>query len=271
MLSFGISWGVSWGVVGLGSTQGDMVAPDWAILVGGLVGSLLVGLYVLMARRFDSLRFGLFIRLALALSGLVCVCIPCASVLLPAAVPVLCRAVVLVQGVAMTFFSVEICHEKRLGIVEVMPLNYIVFVVSGCLAMALPMVLNAHGVTGLLYWSLLSAVSVGATILVIPTLPSSTSTAATFTFSELPENESYETRALHAMVNLASKHGLSARETEVLELLVQGKNRTEIAERLALSSWTVKDHLTSIYRKVGVHSAKELMVLVAGGETAGRG
>jgi len=63
-----------------------------------------------------------------------------------------------------------------------------------------------------------------------------------------------------------SRIKLSTREIEVFELLVDGKTRKEIAVELGLSSWTVKSYITYVYSKAGVHSAKELMLLVASDE-----
>lgn len=48
--------------------------------------------------------------------------------------------------------------------------------------------------------------------------------------------------------------GLSDRELEALELLVDGLRNKEIAERMFLSENTVKHHLGSIYRRLGVNS-----------------
>ena len=45
---------------------------------------------------------------------------------------------------------------------------------------------------------------------------------------------------------------LSARELEVLRLVATGAENREIAERLFVSSETVKTHLATIYRKLGV-------------------
>ncbi len=53
-----------------------------------------------------------------------------------------------------------------------------------------------------------------------------------------------------------SKHeyGLSSREREVLELMVQGLIKKEIADKLSLSYHTVDHHLRSIYGKLQVHT-----------------
>ncbi len=51
-----------------------------------------------------------------------------------------------------------------------------------------------------------------------------------------------------------SPDGLTARERDVLRLLVQGLTSTQIAERLAIGVVTVNFHVRSIYRKLGVSS-----------------
>ena len=47
---------------------------------------------------------------------------------------------------------------------------------------------------------------------------------------------------------------LSAREVEVLGLVAEGLTDQEVAQRLFLSPRTVGQHLTSVYRKLGVGS-----------------
>lgn len=52
----------------------------------------------------------------------------------------------------------------------------------------------------------------------------------------------------------AKQAGLSPRESEVLELIVQGLSNEEVAERCYLSPNTVKTYVRSAYRKMGVTS-----------------
>ena len=54
---------------------------------------------------------------------------------------------------------------------------------------------------------------------------------------------------------------LTAREKEVLYLLVQGKATREIADSLRISYATVRNHLQTILRKLGVHSQREAVKL----------
>ncbi len=50
------------------------------------------------------------------------------------------------------------------------------------------------------------------------------------------------------------RYGLSAREAEVMNLIVQGHSNGEIAGRLFLAEKTVKNHVNRIYAKLGVTS-----------------
>lgn len=67
-----------------------------------------------------------------------------------------------------------------------------------------------------------------------------------------------------AVQTIGSEHGLTAREAEVLSLLVQGRGAPYIAGELYVSVNTVKTHMKRIYQKVGVHSREELLDLVHG-------
>jgi DNA-binding NarL/FixJ family response regulator len=49
-------------------------------------------------------------------------------------------------------------------------------------------------------------------------------------------------------------HSLTSRETEVLQLVVNGKTNLQVATHLNVGEDTVKHHLTRIYQKVGVTS-----------------
>ena len=54
-------------------------------------------------------------------------------------------------------------------------------------------------------------------------------------------------------------YGLSAREREVLGLLIEGLATREVAQRARISHYTVQDHLKSVFEKVGVRSRHELI------------
>lgn len=56
--------------------------------------------------------------------------------------------------------------------------------------------------------------------------------------------------------------GLSAREAQIVVLILERHSDTEIAGQLNISMHTVHSHVERIYRKVKVHSRCELVVAV---------
>jgi DNA-binding NarL/FixJ family response regulator len=63
---------------------------------------------------------------------------------------------------------------------------------------------------------------------------------------------------------------LSERESEVLDLLARGLSNVQIGNRLLLSPATVKDHISSIYTKLGVSNRVQAAVLAVQNRPAGR-
>jgi DNA-binding NarL/FixJ family response regulator len=59
---------------------------------------------------------------------------------------------------------------------------------------------------------------------------------------------------------------LTGRERQILELVVEGCTNREIAERLYLAESTVKRHLSSTFRQLGVHSRREAAAAVLAAE-----
>ena len=57
----------------------------------------------------------------------------------------------------------------------------------------------------------------------------------------------------------AARHDLSARERDVLHLLLERRSNTEIASELYVSEATVKFHVRNILRKTGCGNRTELM------------
>jgi DNA-binding CsgD family transcriptional regulator len=64
---------------------------------------------------------------------------------------------------------------------------------------------------------------------------------------------------------LAPTYQLTAREQQLATLAAGGLSTHEIANRLYLSPYTVKDHFKAIFTKTGTHSRRELTVMLAGG------
>lgn len=71
---------------------------------------------------------------------------------------------------------------------------------------------------------------------------------------------------LAAVDRVARAHDLSERETEILLGLLAGQTLADVAEGLYISRNTLKTHLRSIYRKLGVHTRDEAVQVVVRAE-----
>ena len=63
---------------------------------------------------------------------------------------------------------------------------------------------------------------------------------------------------------LPPRHGLTARQIEVLALLMQGKCNKAIGRTLGLAQATVKNHITAIFKALDVNSRTEAVLKIAG-------
>lgn len=75
------------------------------------------------------------------------------------------------------------------------------------------------------------------------------------------EREPSEAKRQDRIGELAERFFLTAREKEVLSLLIAGRNGPYISERLFISENTVKSHIRHIYTKLDVHDRQELLDL----------
>ena len=64
------------------------------------------------------------------------------------------------------------------------------------------------------------------------------------------------------LLDFQSQHQLSAREMEVLNLIVDGRNNTEIADDLFISYNTVKFHVKNLFKKTNCSNRAELIAAI---------
>jgi len=75
-----------------------------------------------------------------------------------------------------------------------------------------------------------------------------------------PMNASIAKKVLALFTRLVAPHAeyaLTAREKEILNLLVAGKHQKQIAEALFLSPFTIATHMKNLYAKLHVHCRSE--------------
>jgi DNA-binding NarL/FixJ family response regulator len=70
------------------------------------------------------------------------------------------------------------------------------------------------------------------------------------------------------LMRLTQPPALSHRERQILGLVLAGLSNAQIAERLYLAPSTVKTHISTAYRRLGVHSRREATAAVFAGDDA---
>jgi DNA-binding NarL/FixJ family response regulator len=71
--------------------------------------------------------------------------------------------------------------------------------------------------------------------------------------------ETFRTNKKPLSKDKENKYNLSRRELEILELMSAGYRNKEIAEKLFISSHTVRSHIYNIYEKLHVQSRVEAL------------
>lgn len=262
LMCLGFSWGVSdaAGVFGLaGRTSSE---TDLSVVIAFLP-MLAVAVTVWMSRGRRDMRFGAIVRLAVVVCGAVLVGLPLIVAEFPSLLYPLCNLVMIVGEMALIVFTIDVCNGEGRPVVPVFTLNFMLFMGAGCLSSAFFYAVHAL-VGGQTAWLVVGIVAVWAVLAVIPFLPSRSSDAIVLMSQTLPENEGYEANVAMRRDRMVQRYALSEGEAVVLGYLIEGKTREEIAGAMGLSPWTVKARTSSIYKKCGVHSYKELVQLITG-------
>lgn len=262
LVCFGATWSLACCVSTFNNATGTTVLslPTMAVTLAAALAAIA---WLAHERGGGSMRFGTLIRISIAFSGVALSLAPVLRLTVPALSYPLGEVAILLEEIAIVLFTVDLCYENGLDVAAVLPKNHGLFVASACGA-GLAFWLFQTTCSEQVAWGLVAALATLAVVSIIPFLPSRTSGAAVFALERLPEDEGYETRVAMRRDALAGKYGLTEREVEVLDRLLQGKTRQQIADELILSPWTIKDRTAKIYEKTGVHSFKELLQLVEG-------
>ncbi|MGH9474720.1 MAG: helix-turn-helix transcriptional regulator [Terriglobales bacterium] len=80
--------------------------------------------------------------------------------------------------------------------------------------------------------------------------------------TELPMSESLNLVDVHTRQALVRQFHLSAREIDIVGECLQGKKNRQIAQDLHIGISTVKRHLESAYRKMGISSSRSLPLAI---------
>lgn len=258
IVCLGVSWGFTCSMFLFIAKSSSMQMPPFATLAVAAAALLVT---IVLARVFGGRQFGMLIRFSIGISGIVLAAFPLFSLFAPAAFYPCAQFLLALIDVSIIFFSIDICVEKGLNISAVMPKNYALFLFTSCAAVLifylLQILTNGQG-----SFELIAVVGAATVSAVIMFLPSRESSAATFALNTLPEDTSFETTLAQRRAKIVVQYELLEREAETLELLLRGMTRQQIADELHLSPWTIKDRVSAIYEKTGVHSYKELTRLL---------
>ncbi len=264
LVCFGFSWGIAegWNIHSFGT---GWLTKDYADMFAGFVVLVLFALLLWVLGKKFSIRFGMLMRLIVVVCGFTLTAIPLALSGIQIAFFPLCELPMVLTEISVFVLTLEMSRERRLSTTDVFTSNYTIFV-------------GAAWAAGLIYFGvfmfatpemaadIITLVAICAVLAVIPVLPSNTSNVVTFAQGKLPEEESREQRIAQQKERLSLKFDLTKSEAEVLDYLLQGMNREQIAQQMYLSPWTIKARIAAIYKKCDVHSYKELVRLASSDE-----
>ncbi|MBR2834348.1 MAG: response regulator transcription factor [Coriobacteriales bacterium] len=258
--SIGFVMGVSWHIAPTGLISNSIFATAGIIIT---TLAFCIAAY-LVYRKSTDIKFGIFIRLVIVVVtfGFVLVLLSVCGVLTAGSVWTMVFAAGMVlesevfllgwlQMAAYSFISTNLAWRRC-------SLFYGIGLVAGYVFCATCEVLAGNTVNFFLP-AIWSAVIIMVMILVTILLPAAQSGIDMFMNGNLSSQETHAQRAARRCEEIAAEYSLTTREKDVLVLVASGCSRSEIADNLIISEATARTHLQNLYRKCGVHSAKELM------------
>lgn len=131
--------------------------------------------------------------------------------------------------------------------------------ILGGVAFGAAVIAQGIPVTGLALISLVSLGVLAINPIVVKRLEHRRSPAAEHAPVNAAEANDVRTMQESLLRSFAEAHHLTARETDVLILLCQGRTRTYIADELGLSPNTIKGYIHNVYQKSGAVDKQDLL------------
>ena len=261
--------GVVWGIcccmlvmAGFGKTDGGM-----AIAGAFTAGVAVCVVFAIFARTQPAsihLAFGMNLRLSLLAMGVAFALLPLLLPGAPFGVAFACYLVYQMQNVFNPYFITMLCGAGHLAVHRELPPSYATSTLGTLIGVALFVSMHALCEPALANGIVIAC---GTVLLfaLAPALPARSSNIAEVTYNSRRGINSEESRREHAVEVLTEGYSLTAREADVLRLILEHKSREEMAESLCVSPSTVKNHTTRLYAKLGVHSAREVEAMLRDG------
>lgn len=255
----GFVWAMSFSAAAsCGFGEGRFNGGAWGIVMAGIIAN--IAMIVLATRAREELfgRFGLLLRVVICAIGTMWGFVPLFCETHPMFVCFASAASYLLVNTIMILLILELAEQFCIDVQAVAARNFVPFIIAACIATIVFGIFSSPAFPNTPVMPTASA-CIAALFMSVPFLPSLMSHATDFAQEELPENEGLNSRISARKTALIASCQLSAREAQIMDMLVDGLTREKIARELSLSPHTVKNHVTSLYKKTGTHSSRELI------------
>ncbi len=287
MISFGIVWSLSYSLaakIGYGRGFGD--PSVWGTSAAGIFTNVVIILFCYRILPTTRGSFGIVLRYTVLSAGMVWSLMFVMLQMSPALAGFLCGSCYLFVIVCASLLMLELGDTSGLEMADVLIPCLATAAIGGLAGKAIFFALLQlqDGVLGAGLASAVGLMALFSIAALMPNLQSRAIDLETYAMRREdareegaqdeggsdrdgeaadPAREStFDKNLARSKAAVAQRAGLSPREIQVMELLLDGHPREEIADILGLSPHTVKNYSTSMYGKLGIHSRRELNVLV---------